>query len=133
MVHHYQDIVKKLLLDAEQLDHAQQTLDTSWRSEHVALCRKAAFCIKGLLDSQAQFSEEEGGLLRELTADEVLELQPGTVVYVVHNVKGSWKDTLSEIMSFFDMHDVKLDGGACLPMEDYGIKWRLYHLSEESF
>ena len=128
--HNYQQLLKKLLLDAEHLDRAQPSPDAAWLREHAALCRKAAFCIKQLLDSQAQFSEGEGGLLRELTADEVLVLHPGTAVYVVHDGKGSWKDTLTEVMAFIDMYDVKLDSGAFLPMEEYGIKWRMYCLDE---
>ena len=85
--HDYQQLLKKLLLDAEHLDRTQPSPDAAWLREHAALCRKAAFCIKQLLDSQAQFSEGEGGLLRELTADEVLVLHPGTAVYVVHDGK----------------------------------------------
>lgn len=128
--HSYQDLVKNLLLDAQQLEQLAVHPDAPWLQEHAALCRKAAFCIKELLDSQARFSEEEGGLLRELTADEVLVLHPGTAVYVVHDGKGSWKDTLTEVMAFIDMYDVKLDSGAFLPMEEYGIKWRMYSLDE---
>ena len=126
----YQELLKALLLDAEHLDSAQPSPDSAWLREHAALCRKAALCIKQLLDSQAQFSEEEGGLLRELTADEVLVLHPGAAVYVVHDEKGSWKDTLTEVMAFIGMYDVKLDSGAVLPMEEYGTKWRIYHLGE---
>ena len=48
----------------------------------------------------------------------------------VHDGKGSWKDTLTEVMAFIDMYDVKLDSGAFLPMEEYGIKWRMYRLDE---
>ena len=126
-----QDILKHLLLDADRLEQLSAHPDSLWLREHAALCRKAAFCMKGLLDSQAQFSEEEGGLLRELMADEVLELQAGAEVYIVHDGKGSWKDAVTEIMSFLDIHDIKLDGGACLPMEEYGTKWRIYRLNEE--
>ena len=128
--HKYQQLMKNLLSDADQLEQLTAHPDIPWLQEHAALCRKAAFCIKQLLDSQAQFSEEEGGLLRELTADEVLVLHPGAAVYVVHDEKGSWKDTLTEVMVFIDMYDVKLDSGAFLPMEEYGTKWRIYHLGE---
>ena len=50
--HDYQQLLKKLLLDAEHLDSAQPSPDAAWLREHAALCRKAAFCIKQLLDSQ---------------------------------------------------------------------------------
>lgn len=130
MDHKYQDVSNRLLLDAQRLEQLSAQQNIPWLQEHAALCRQAAFCMKALMDSQAQFSQEEGGLLRELTAEEVRVLRPGAAVYVVHEEKGSWKDAVTEVMAFLDMYDVKLDSGAFLPMEEYGSKWRIYHLGE---
>ncbi len=115
----YQQVAAQLLLAAQELERACD-------NDHAALCRKAALCIHELLESQGVFAKEEGGLLRELKAEEVPTLQPGSSVYVVHNEKGSWKDTVTEVMSFLDIHDVKLESGIVLPMEEYTDKWRLF-------
>lgn len=119
----YQQLTAQLLLAARELEQAGD-------NSHAALCRKAALSIHELLESQGVFAQEEGGILRELSGEEVIALQPGCDVYVVHNEKGSWKDTVSEVMSFMDIHDVKLESGALLPMEEYTLKWRLYRPEE---
>ena len=128
--HNALEIAKKLLLDGASLEeNQQQALDPSWRSEHADLCRRAAACIQELTRALETLPVEAAPPVWELTADEVLALSPGTTVRVIHSEKGSWEDTLTEILGFLDMYDVKLESGAFLPMEEYGKKWRLHHLA----